>query len=379
MDKSEIQFVIRADVISMLLPGESTPCMVRKGHPKFAMIVEALKNDQVEQIQSLLHPIHAFCASQNGRLEIRDGVLFFDGEELHDVLSQKINEMISRDEDPSKFLRFMENLRENPEERAVNELYGFIENNALPITEDGYMLAYKTVRLDFYDHYSVSVLYAPGESPSMERELVCNDPEQTCASGLHVCTVGYLKNQFFGGDRRSRLVLVKVHPRDVVSVPIDYENSKLRCCAMTVIAEFGVHSGIELVEVDAGIRKSLDVLQRHLKLDEAELREIIGVQPPQDGLNNIGNFGQSVSFEHKDDIKTAHLIRAILPSQSLHTGMQYGRIDIGYRFSELTGAGGAFVLDDLEITNWEKIAEKRISSLDTRLLMLGITQVITDE
>jgi hypothetical protein len=42
----------------------------------------------------------------------------------------------------------------------------------------------------------------------------------------------------FGGERT---VIVKINPRDVVSIPTDYDNSKGRACRYEVIGEVGVN------------------------------------------------------------------------------------------------------------------------------------------
>ena len=59
---------------------------------------------------------------------------------------------------------------------------------------------------------------------------------QTCSYGLHFCSEGYLRH--FGGDR---VVILKINPRDVVSIPTDYNNTKGRCCRYEVIGEVGVN------------------------------------------------------------------------------------------------------------------------------------------
>ena len=61
---------------------------------------------------------------------------------------------------------------------------------------------------------------------------VDNDKNNTCSFGLHVGSQEYATN--FQGDC---CILVKVNPKDVVSVPTDYNGQKLRCCAFTPIAE----------------------------------------------------------------------------------------------------------------------------------------------
>ena len=57
----------------------------------------------------------------------------------------------------------------------------------------------------------------------MDRKDVNDDPNQTCSAGLHVCSQAY-------GMYGSRLLLVSVNPADVVSVPIEYKNAKMRVC-----------------------------------------------------------------------------------------------------------------------------------------------------
>jgi hypothetical protein len=42
----------------------------------------------------------------------------------------------------------------------------------------------------------------------------------------------------FGSQRSNRVVIVKINPADVVSIPSDYKNTKGRCCRYEVIAEF---------------------------------------------------------------------------------------------------------------------------------------------
>jgi hypothetical protein len=49
---------------------------------------------------------------------------------------------------------------------------------------------------------------------------------------LHVCSQSYLGH--FGGDR---VIVCKINPKDVVSVPADYNNAKMRVCRYEVVSE----------------------------------------------------------------------------------------------------------------------------------------------
>jgi hypothetical protein len=130
---------------------------------------------------------------------------------------------------------FMENLYSNPSKRAVTELYGFLEKNNLPITPDGHFLAYKKVRHNFLDVHSGTMDNSPGTIVEMERNQVDDNKDQTCSTGLHFCGMSYLS--CFGGERT---VIVKINPRDVVSIPSDYNEAKGRACRYEVIGELNV-------------------------------------------------------------------------------------------------------------------------------------------
>ena len=71
-----------------------------------------------------------------------------------------------------------------------------------------------------------------GSIVEMPREKVNSNKNETCSTGLHVCSMSYLK-EFTG----KRVVICKIHPKDVVSVPVDYSQAKMRVCRYEVIDE----------------------------------------------------------------------------------------------------------------------------------------------
>ena len=122
---------------------------------------------------------------------------------------------------------------ENPSKRAVDELYGFLEASKLPITQDGYFLAYKSVKQNFRDVHSGTIDNSPGVTVKMTRNAVNDNKDQTCSTGLHFAAHNYAK----GFHGQGKMVVLKINPRDVVSIPSDYKNEKGRCCEYLVLME----------------------------------------------------------------------------------------------------------------------------------------------
>lgn len=177
--------------------------------------------------------LQTFYAGNDIRVE--NNVVFYNDRALHNCLTQRIIKMVEDGFDIQPLVNFLDNVMHNPSNRAVQELYGFLENNNLPITKDGCFIAYKRIRIDWKDCYTGTIDNSIGRSPSMIRNAVDDDCTRTCSHGLHVCSIEYLKN--FCGDR---LIAVKVNPADVVSVPIDYHNTKMRVCKYTVLSELDI-------------------------------------------------------------------------------------------------------------------------------------------
>jgi hypothetical protein len=152
---------------------------------------------------------------------------------LHNALVDRIISMREQGFDPGPMVTFLANINLNPSEEAKKDLYGFLETNSLPVTIDGHFLAYKKVRSDFKDGWSGTFDNSPGKTIKMDRAKVVADRNKTCAAGLHVCSGGYLGNSIGGNT----IMLIKVHPMNVVSVPTDYKNSKMRTCEYTVVKQ----------------------------------------------------------------------------------------------------------------------------------------------
>ncbi len=190
----------------------------------------------IEKLVDLVTPVKLLTKHGQGEVEVRDGVVFYRGETLHSTLTKRILWGLSEGFDMNPSLSFLSNLMENPSKRAVDELYSFIEKHRMGITEDGHILAYKRVRGDFRDIYSGKFDNSPGKIVEEPRNRVDDDPTRTCSNGLHFCSQSYLPH--YGAAPGNRIVVVKVNPRDVVSVPVDYDAAKVRCCRYEVLSEY---------------------------------------------------------------------------------------------------------------------------------------------
>jgi hypothetical protein len=214
------------------------PHTVSKTHPTFEKIKQAIKNGEWDKVANIIDPKKQVLDYGVGRLSIQGETLFWDGHEFHNAMSKRMFQMLQEDMPIDPLVKFMENLMDNPSYRSVNELYGFLEKNNLPITPDGHFLAYKKVRSNYMDIHSGKFDNSVGKVCEMPRNMVDDNANQTCSSGLHFCSQDYLKH--FGGSD-SRVVIVKINPRDVVSIPTDYDFSKGRCSRYEVIGEVGVN------------------------------------------------------------------------------------------------------------------------------------------
>lgn len=152
---------------------------------------------------------------------------------IPDIIAKRLIEFSQEGLPIEPLVYFWKKLRKNPSKNSQEMLYGFLEANHHPITENGNFLAYKKVSQNgegkLVDSYSKKMDNSVGAVVSMPREQVVEDKNQTCSRGLHVAAWEYAQN--FSG---TVLVEVIVDPTDVVSVPVDYHNQKMRVCRYKV-------------------------------------------------------------------------------------------------------------------------------------------------
>lgn len=226
-----IPYLIQGKNIILVVDGKSHT-ISKDTHIAYPKIIEALKAKDWEALHDLVEPKRAIVDFGQGNVSIENDVVMWKGRPFHNALTTRMIEMYKDGFPIDPMVRFMENLFQNPSKRSLDQVYGFLEKNSLPITEDGHFLAYKRVQDNYLDVHSGTIDNSIGQVVTMDRNLVDDNPDSYCSTGLHFCSESYLAH--FGG---SRIMILKINPADVVSIPNDYNGAKGRCCKYEVIAE----------------------------------------------------------------------------------------------------------------------------------------------
>jgi hypothetical protein len=206
-------------------------------HINYKMILEALPTASADELLDIVDVQKAVATFSDGVVEIKNGQVTYEGEAVHGSISKRILEFMSKGLPFQPLVNFLNNLMENPSMQSQKELYDFLEHEHLPITEDGYFLAYKAVRSDFKDKYRGTFDNRVGQVVSMQRAKVDDDRARGCSDGLHAGALNYVAG--YGSlESGDKIVIVKINPRDVVSVPSDCNCEKLRTCQYEVVGEY---------------------------------------------------------------------------------------------------------------------------------------------
>jgi len=162
--------------------------------------------------------------------ESESGRLVVDGVEMDVELANKVREFKSKGLPFDYLIKLAEKIEDIDSYFVRHQLYGFLKHNGHPITPTGNFIAYKMVRSDFKDIHSNTFDNSVGSTVSMPRRDCNEDPNEPCSAGLHVAAYDYAHD--FGSGN---LVLCEVDPRDVVAVPKDYDQKKMRTCRYKVV------------------------------------------------------------------------------------------------------------------------------------------------
>lgn len=214
----------------------NTPHTISKTHVTYQKVLDAIKCEDWDTVKDIIEPRKVVINYGNGNVSIKGETLYWRGQEFHNAMSTRMIQMLQDGFSVEPMVLFMENMMQNPSYRSVQELYGFMEANNLPLTPDGCFLAYKRVKDNYTDCHTGKMDNSIGQVVTMERNQVDDNQNNTCSRGLHFCSHSYLQN--FGGQRT---VILKINPKDVVSIPTDYNNSKGRTCRYEVVGEVEVN------------------------------------------------------------------------------------------------------------------------------------------
>ena len=206
-------------------------------HINYKMILEALPTATADELLDIVDVEKAVATFSDGLVEIKNGQVTYEGEVVHGSISKRILEFMSKGLPFQPLVNFLNNLMENPSMQSQKELYDFLEHEHLPITEDGHFLAYKAVRSDYKDKYRGVFDNSVGKICKMQRAKVDDDRARGCSDGLHAGALNYVAG-YGSVESGDRIVIVKINPRDVVSVPSDCNCEKLRTCQYEVVGEY---------------------------------------------------------------------------------------------------------------------------------------------
>jgi len=212
-------------------------------HSNLNDIVQRLFEDKTEGIEFLFSQEKAVTDSfkrVSERVQVKNGEVYFDGDVVHNALSDHMLDLIQQGGDVSSLVAFWEKVAQNPSEHSRNQLFEWLRRHKFTITADGDILAYKGLRRDGSSIHAgpgiVDGVEMNGHLPNKEgsvmeiaRSTVVADSFVGCAAGLHVGTYEYASS--FG---HGVTVEVFVNPRDVVSVPTDCNAQKVRVCRYKV-------------------------------------------------------------------------------------------------------------------------------------------------
>ena len=219
--------------VTIMLNGE-VKC-VASDHANYRNVVQALKKNDEDALGKALDiqkAVTKYIGSTD--VEVRDGCVFYRGNQVRGYIVDRILQQMRAGFGYEPMCAFLESLYDNPSPESVDQLFKFLEDHGLVLTDDGCFLAYKYVNKrdgKFYASWAnkdgTHNESGPGSVVRMPRSEVEHNPAKSCAPGLHVGSMEYVQSSEW-------VMTCKVNPKHVVSVP-NHESGKMRTCQYEVI------------------------------------------------------------------------------------------------------------------------------------------------
>ncbi len=118
-------YTISQNSITVLING--VPKVVDVSHPNYKAVYSAIKEGRWSDIESLIDVVKAVVNFAKGKIQIVNGVVYYEGTELHNYAVSKLLGLMKEGFNVNPLINFLSNLLKNPSYRAVQELYQFLE------------------------------------------------------------------------------------------------------------------------------------------------------------------------------------------------------------------------------------------------------------
>ena len=231
---SKVAFIIGTTFVAVNYNG--TAYSINKSDSRFEKVLGILKSKKYDELENVLNIPKAVALFSSGNIKVFNGAVFYKDKEINNTLTKRILEYIEQDYPYQPLIRFMDKLMQNPSQNSINQLYSFLEKYNLPITDEGDFIAQKAVDKNFKDYKTGTKDNSVGKVVKEDRALISDNPSQGCGRGLHVGAEDYV-NDFVRND--GHVILVKINPKNVCSVPTENTYQKIRVCEYKVISVVG--------------------------------------------------------------------------------------------------------------------------------------------
>lgn len=224
--------------------------IISRSNPSFKEALDAYRANNEEELRDIIVQSQSGVnkyAKKIGASVDDDGRVFLDGKEVHNSIATRIKNFYKEKLPVEPLLRFLERVDQNPSNRSKEELFDFLNNSNLPIDDDGYFYAYKSVSSDFYSKTAGTltllqgtsvngrIYNAVGQTIECKRGDVDDERNNQCSHGLHVGGLTYSGPNGWYNSSGDKVVIVKIDPKDAVSVPKDHSCQKIRVCKYEVV------------------------------------------------------------------------------------------------------------------------------------------------
>lgn len=207
---------------------------VDSSHPNFNKAYEYVKKGEIDKVLILIDTKKALSSYSKGDITIIGGKMLYKDVVFDTDITKRIIREMYNNRPFDHLIAFFERLMQNPSRDAVYQLYGFLVHNDIELTDDGYFLAWKRVNENYTDMYTGEIDNSLGKIVSVPRNTVDENKYETCSFGLHVAAKQYLPSY---GNGKGVIIQCKVDPADVVSIPVEYGNAKMRVCRYEVMKD----------------------------------------------------------------------------------------------------------------------------------------------
>ena len=123
------------ETLTLIIDNGKKVLTAKSDNPRWHDILEAYRYQNKERLEALVSLKTIVDEYSSGKLSVNSAGVTYNGRPMHTIDSERVMAFLKNNLPFKPLANYIEKKAKNPSKRAIDEMYNFLENRSMPLTD----------------------------------------------------------------------------------------------------------------------------------------------------------------------------------------------------------------------------------------------------